>query len=178
MMRMIWVGVFAVLALTGCSSEASNSSSEASAPATSATSSTTARAATTASSVPARPSDAADSPPVATPKQSPEPVPEGANSPQLATPPTSPEPLPAPEANVALPPEGTDMPHGEALYLDICQRFLPAIDALESTGAASREQSVVGMRGKMESNPSWSTVSVEDQQEIERGLTAAGNASC
>lgn len=174
MTRMMWVGVFAVLALTGCSSEASNSSSEASTPATSATSSAT----VPASSVPARPSDAADSPTVATPKQSPEPVPEGANSPQLATPPTSHEPMPAPAANVALPPEGTDMPHGEALYLDICQRFLPAIDALESTGAASREQSVVGMRGKMESNPSWSTVSVEDQQEIVRGLSAAGNGSC
>ncbi|MET4047621.1 hypothetical protein BJD99_19625 [Rhodococcus sp. 1163] len=176
MMRMMWVGVLSILALTGCSSEAPNSSSEASAPATSATSSATAPA----SSAPAGPSTAAEAPPLATPPRSPEPLPEdvGADLPPVATPLGSPEPMPAPEANVALPPEGTDMPHGEALYLDICQRFLPAIDALESTGAASREQSVVGMRGKMESNPSWSTVSVEDQQEIVRGLSAAGNGSC
>ncbi|ORI24347.1 hypothetical protein [Rhodococcus sp. 1168] len=176
MMRMMWLGVLSVLVLTGCSSEASNSSSEASAPATSAKSSATAPA----SSVPVRPSAAADAPTLATPPPSLEPLPEDARAdpPPVATPRGSPEPMPAPEANVALPPEGTDMPHGEALYLDICQRFLPAIDALESTGAASREQSVVGMRGKMESNPSWSTVSVEDQQEIERGLSAAGNGSC
>lgn len=176
MMRMMWLGVLSVLVLTGCSSEASNSSSEASAPATSAKSSATAPA----SSVPVRPSAAADAPTLATPPPSLEPLPEDARAdpPPVATQPKSPEPMPAPEANVALPPEGTDMPHGEALYLDICERFLPAIDALESTGAASREQSVVGMRGKMESNPSWSTVSVEDQQEIVRGLSAAGNGSC
>lgn len=73
---------------------------------------------------------------------------------------------------------GADMPHGEQLYAETCQQFIAVIDGLAATGASSREQSATGLAHQLQSNPSWSTLPPEDQQEILRGLSAAGTGNC
>nr|WP_296764865.1 hypothetical protein [Rhodococcus sp. (in: high G+C Gram-positive bacteria)] len=73
---------------------------------------------------------------------------------------------------------GADMPHGEELYAETCQQFIAVIDGLAATGASTREQSATGLANQLQSNPSWSTLPPEDQQEILRGLSAAGTGNC
>ncbi|RRQ27822.1 hypothetical protein DK926_10575 [Rhodococcus sp. Eu-32] len=157
MKRVVWVFAAAVLVLAGCGQETTDSGAQ---PSTSATAA--------AASMTAQPTTAAE--PSAEPPEAPE---ESVDSDQAETPPV---PVPAPE----LPADSTsdDMPHGEQLYLETCARFKTAIDAVALTGAASRDQSVTGLRDKLQEGPSWSTLSADDQQQILRGLDAAGRGTC
>ncbi|MDJ0394740.1 hypothetical protein QMK17_15555 [Rhodococcus sp. G-MC3] len=75
-------------------------------------------------------------------------------------------------------PGGTDKPHGEQLYAETCQQFITVIDGVAATGVSSREQSATGLAAQLQGNPSWSTLPPADQQEILRGLTAAGKGMC
>lgn len=70
------------------------------------------------------------------------------------------------------------MPTGEALYQQICQQFLPAIDALAETGVSDRAASVAGLRAEITGADTWPTVPPADQTEILRGLDAAGAGQC
>lgn len=161
MTRMTFAGVLLALALTGCGSQGST---EDAAPTT--TSATPTSSVATAVEPPA----SASAPPLV---QS-----EAAETPAGAEPEVA---DPVPPADL-VPPVGTggasDMPHGEQLYSETCQNFITAIDALAAAGASTREQSANGISARLQSNPSWSTLAAEDQQEILRGLDAAGKGSC
>lgn len=158
MKRVVWVFAAAVLVLAGCGQETTDSGAQ---PSTSAT-------AAAASTTTAQPATAAE-PSTELPEASEAPV----DSDQAETPPV---PVPAPE--LPADPTADDMPHGEQLYLETCARFKTAIDAVVLTGAASRDQSVTGLRDKLQEGPSWSTLSADDQQQILRGLDAAGRGTC
>lgn len=107
---------------------------------------------------------------------SPTPVPpapsEAASTPEAVAPPQSPEPAPLDIET------GSNRPTGEQLYLETCQQFVTAIDALAATGVTTREQAADGISAQLQANPSWSTVPPADQQDMLRGLDAAGNGSC
>ncbi|OZD84791.1 hypothetical protein CH273_06165 [Rhodococcus sp. 05-339-2] len=94
----------------------------------------------------------------------------------------SPEPAPAselpPAAEPAAPTDATSGVTGEALYQQTCTQFLPSIDALEQTGISDRAKSVEGLRSEMTTAPSWNDVPPGDQNEILRGLDAAGAGQC
>ena len=94
----------------------------------------------------------------------------------------SPEPAPAselpPAAEPAAPTDATSGVTGEALYQQTCTQFLPSIDALEQTGISDRAASVEGLRNEMTTAPSWNDVPPGDQNEILRGLDAAGAGEC
>lgn len=94
----------------------------------------------------------------------------------------SPEPAPAselpPAAEPAAPTDATSGVTGEALYQQTCTQFLPSIDALEQTGISDRAKSVEGLRNEMTTAPSWNDVPPGDQNEILRGLDAAGAGQC
>jgi hypothetical protein len=152
MKRTIVAGAVVVLALAGCSSDDQPSAAP-SAPSTSTTTVTPA------------PSTTAESPPAA-PAESvvPETTPADA-------PPPAPVQLPIDQG------DGSNRPTGEQLYVETCQQFLAAIDALAVTGAP-RDVTVQGISAQLQANPSWSTVPPEDQQQMLRGLDAAGLGSC
>ncbi|MFC8179299.1 hypothetical protein ACFULT_10520 [Rhodococcus sp. NPDC057297] len=152
MKRTIVAGAVVVLALAGCSSDDQPSA----APSTPSTSTTT---------VTPAPSTTAESPPAA-PAESvvPETTPADA-------PPPAPVQLPIDQG------DGSNRPTGEQLYVETCQQFLAAIDALAVTGAP-RDVTVQGISAQLQGNPSWSTVPSEDQQQMLRGLDAAGRGSC
>ncbi|WP_141216831.1 hypothetical protein [Rhodococcoides fascians] len=152
MKRTIVAGAVVVLALAGCSSDDQPSAAP-SAPSTSTTTVTPA------------PSTTAESPPAA-PAESvvPETTPADA-------PPPAPLQLPIDQG------DGSNRPTGEQLYVETCQQFLAAIDALAVTGAP-RNVTVDGISAQLQANPSWSTVPPEDQQQMLRGLDAAGLGSC
>lgn len=94
----------------------------------------------------------------------------------------SPEPAPVselpPAAEPAAPTDATSGVTGEALYQQTCTQFLPSIDALEQTGISDRAKSVEGLRSEMTTAPSWNDVPPGDQNEILRGLDAAGAGQC
>ena len=94
----------------------------------------------------------------------------------------APEPAPAseppPAAEPAAPTDATSGVTGEALYQQTCTQFLPSIDALEQTGISDRAASVEGLRTEMTTAPSWNDVPPGDQNEILRGLDAAGAGQC
>ena len=151
MKRMVFVGVVIAAVLAGCSDE----------PSTDDISSTTVTSTQETTSV-----STTVEPPAST----------------SAVPPVSPAPTVESEAaatpDEAQIPTGSDMPHGEQLYTETCEQFISAIDALAATGAVSRQQSADGISAQLQTNPSWSTLPPEDQQEILRGLDAAGRGSC
>lgn len=162
---MVWVGiatvfVLGVLLLGGCSDDPAETTPTAVTEPSTATSTTTAPAQSSAPTSPTVPQPAVPQPAVPEPA-----VPE----PGLSEPGA---PVPAvPEAAI---PAGD----GEQLYLETCERFVTAIDGLVATGVTSREQTATGLADQLQANPSWSTVPPADQQEILRGLEAAGNGSC
>ncbi|MDV8021630.1 hypothetical protein [Rhodococcus sp. IEGM 1330] len=90
--------------------------------------------------------------------------------------PDAPEAPPA--ADPAAPSDATSGVTGEALYQQTCTQFLPSIDALEQTGISDRAKSVEGLRNEMTTAPSWNDVPPGDQNEILRGLDAAGTGQC
>ncbi|MDI9893223.1 hypothetical protein QM797_00650 [Rhodococcus sp. IEGM 1381] len=91
----------------------------------------------------------------------------------------APADTPVPEAPPAAEPEApTSGVTGEALYQQTCTQFLPSIDALEQTGISDRAKSVEGLRTEMTTAPSWNTVPPSDQEQILRGLDAAGTGQC
>lgn len=96
----------------------------------------------------------------------------------------APAPAPAPVSEVppaaepAAPTDATSGVTGEALYQQTCTQFLPSIDALEQTGISDRAASVEGLRTEMTTAPSWNDVPPGDQNEILRGLDAAGAGQC
>lgn len=94
----------------------------------------------------------------------------------------SPEPAPVselpPAAEPPAPTDATSGVTGEALYQQTCTQFLPSIDALEQTGISDRAKSVEGLRNEMTTAPSWNDVPPGDQNEILRGLDAAGAGQC
>ncbi|KZE98817.1 MULTISPECIES: hypothetical protein [unclassified Rhodococcus (in: high G+C Gram-positive bacteria)] len=96
----------------------------------------------------------------------------------------APAPAPAPVSEVppaaepAAPTDATSGVTGEALYQQTCTQFLPSIDALEQTGISDRAASVEGLRTEMTTAPSWNDVPPGDQNEILRGLDAAGTGQC
>ena len=96
----------------------------------------------------------------------------------------APAPAPAPVSEVppaaepAAPTDATSGVTGEALYQQTCTQFLPSIDALEPTGISDRAASVEGLRNEMTTAPSWNDVPPGDQNEILRGLDAAGAGQC
>ncbi|MDV6261068.1 hypothetical protein [Rhodococcoides yunnanense] len=91
----------------------------------------------------------------------------------------APADTPVPEAPPAAEPEApTSGVTGEALYQQTCTQFLPSIDALEQTGISDRAKSVEGLRTEMTTAPSWNTVPLSDQEQILRGLDAAGTGQC
>lgn len=96
----------------------------------------------------------------------------------------APAPAPAPVSEVppaaepAAPTDATSGVTGEALYQQTCTQFLPSIDALEQTGISDRAASVEGLRNEMTTAPSWNDVPPGDQNEILRGLDAAGAGQC
>ncbi len=91
----------------------------------------------------------------------------------------APADTPVPEAPPAAEPEApTSGVTGEALYQQTCTQFMPSIDALEQTGISDRAKSVEGLRTEMTTAPSWNTVPPSDQNEILRGLDAAGTGQC
>lgn len=96
----------------------------------------------------------------------------------------APAPDPAPVSEVppavepAAPTDATSGVTGEALYQQTCTQFLPSIDALEQTGISDRAASVEGLRNEMTNAPSWNDVPPADQNEILRGLDAAGAGQC
>ncbi|KQU55338.1 hypothetical protein ASG84_23240 [Rhodococcus sp. Leaf278] len=91
----------------------------------------------------------------------------------------APADTPVPEAPPAAEPEApTSGVTGEALYQQTCTQFIPSIDALEQTGISDRAKSVEGLRTEMTTAPSWNTVPPADQNEILRGLDAAGAGQC
>lgn len=96
---------------------------------------------------------------------------DAAETPEAVVPPAQSEP-----PVVDTPP--SNRPTGEQLYAETCQQFITAIDALAATGAASREQAATGISDQLRANPSWSTLPPADQQEMLRGLDAAGRGSC
>ncbi|WP_037188081.1 hypothetical protein [Rhodococcus sp. 114MFTsu3.1] len=155
MKRTIVTGAVLMLALAGCGSDEQSSA----APSTSSTSTTV------TVTVTAAPSTTAEPPPAA-PAESfvPETTPADA-------PPPAPVQLPIDQG------DGSNRPTGEQLYVETCQQFLAAIDALAVTGAP-RNVTVDGISAQLQANPSWSTVPPEDQQQMLRGLDAAGLGSC
>ncbi|MBY6410743.1 hypothetical protein HQ346_04280 [Rhodococcus sp. BP-252] len=157
MKRVVWVFAAAVLVLAGCGQETTDSGVQPSTSATAAAASTT-----------AQPTTAAE-PSTELPEASEAPI----DSDQAET-----LPVPAPAPELPADPTSDDMPHGEQLYLETCARFKTAIDAVALTGAASRDQSVTGLRDKLQEGPSWSTLSADGQQQILRGLDAAGRGTC
>ncbi|OZD14799.1 MULTISPECIES: hypothetical protein [Nocardiaceae] len=158
MKRTIVTGAVLMLALAGCGSDEQSSA----APSTPSTSTTTVTVTVT---VTAAPSTTAEPPPAA-PAESfvPETTPADA-------PPPAPVQLPIDQG------DGSNRPTGEQLYVETCQQFLAAIDALAVTGAP-RNVTVDGISAQLQANPSWSTVPPEDQQQMLRGLDAAGLGSC
>ncbi len=157
---MALTGILVVLVVAGCGSESTDTLPQ---PSTS-TSAVVAGSSSVATAI--APPGLPESP--AAPVES-----AAAGTPETRNPGAAPKNETAPAAGV-----DADMPHGEDLYLETCQRFITAIDAVAKSGAASREQSVTGMSGQLQSNPSWSTFSPEDQQQMLRGIEAAGNGSC
>ncbi|MFI8568605.1 hypothetical protein ACIGGF_18815 [Rhodococcus sp. NPDC078407] len=103
------------------------------------------------------------------------PAPAPADTPVPETPPAA---DPADPADPAVPQAPTSGVTGEALYQQTCTQFLPSIDALEQTGISDRAKSVEGLRSEMTTAPSWNTVPPGDQNEILRGLDAAGAGQC
>lgn len=160
MKRTALTGILVVLVVAGCGSESTDTAVR---PSTS-----------TSEAVPGSSSVATAIAPPGLPETPAAPVESAA-----ADTPETRDPGPAP-INEPAPPVGTDadMPHGEDLYVETCQRFVTAIDAIAKSGAASREQSVTGMSGQLQSNPRWSTFSPEDQQQMLRGIEAAGKSRC
>ncbi|WP_094727917.1 hypothetical protein [Rhodococcus sp. RS1C4] len=151
MKRTIVTGAVLMLALAGCGSDEQPSAAP-STPSTSTT--TTAAPSTTAESMPAAPAESV----------APETTPADA-------PPPAPVQLPIDQG------DGSNRPTGEQLYVETCQQFLAAIDALAVTGAP-RNVTVDGISAQLQANPSWSAVPPEDQQQMLRGLDAAGLGSC
>lgn len=78
---------------------------------------------------------------------------------------------PEPQATVGESPEAN-------LYLETCEQFIAAIDGVAATGAVTREQAASGIADQLQSNANWSTIPADDQQEMLRGLSAAGNGVC
>ncbi|WP_072802814.1 hypothetical protein [Rhodococcoides yunnanense] len=174
MKRIVLAAAFAVLVLGGCGTDSSNTAGETSqqTPEAAVSAATTAP---TAAPAPATPQS------VATAARPPEPASASntAESAAARTPPLVVPELPTePGAELGLPEPGADMPHGEELYAETCNRFVAVIDALAASGAATRQESVAGMAAQMQANASWPTLSTEDQQTILRGLDAAGGGSC
>ena len=85
---------------------------------------------------------------------------------------------PPPAAEPAAPTDATSGVTGEALYRQTCTQFMPSIDALEQTGISDRAKSVEGLRTEMTTAQSWNDVPPSDQEQILRGLDAAGAGQC
>ena len=154
------LGLIVAVSMAGCGDDASSASSAgaSSAGATSDGASTTSAAAAS-TTVPAGTT----------------PAPAPADTPVPETPPVA---EPADPADPAIPEAPTSGVTGEALYQQTCTQFLPSIDALEQTGISDRAKSVEGLRSEMTTAPSWNTVPPGDQNEILRGLDAAGSGQC
>lgn len=144
------LGLIVAVSVAGCGNDASTEEA-----------STTSAAATTTSAV------ASTTVPTSTTVESPAPAPAPA--------PVSEVP---PAAEPAAPTDATSGVTGEALYQQTCTQFLPSIDALEQTGISDRAASVEGLRTEMTTAPSWNDVPPGDQNEILRGLDAAGAGQC
>ncbi|MDV6304759.1 hypothetical protein R3P93_19525 [Rhodococcus cerastii] len=144
------LGLIVAVSVAGCSND--TSSEEAS---------STPAAATTTSAV------ASTTVPTSTTVEAPAPAPDPA--PVSAVPPA---------VEPAAPTDATSGVTGEALYQQTCTQFLPSIDALEQTGISDRAASVEGLRTEMTTAPSWNDVPPGDQNEILRGLDAAGAGQC
>ncbi|MDV8058232.1 hypothetical protein [Rhodococcus sp. IEGM 1343] len=144
------LGLIVAVSVAGCGSDASTEEA-----------SSTSAAATTTSAV------ASTTAPTSTTVESPAPAPAPA--------PVSEVP---PAAEPAAPTDATSGVTGEALYQQTCTQFLPSIDALEQTGISDRAASVEGLRTEMTTAPSWNDVPPGDQNEILRGLDAAGTGQC
>ncbi|OZE40026.1 MULTISPECIES: hypothetical protein [unclassified Rhodococcus (in: high G+C Gram-positive bacteria)] len=144
------LGLIVAVSVAGCGNEASTEEA-----------SSTSAAATTTSAV------ASTTVPTSTTVESPAPAPAPA--------PVSEVP---PAAEPAAPTDATSGVTGEALYQQTCTQFLPSIDALEQTGISDRAASVEGLRTEMTTAPSWNDVPPGDQNEILRGLDAAGAGQC
>ena len=144
------LGLIVAVSVAGCGNEASTEEA-----------SSTSAAATTTSAV------ASTTVPTSTTVESPAPAPAPA--------PVSEVP---PAAEPATPTDATSGVTGEALYQQTCTQFLPSIDALEQTGISDRAASVEGLRTEMTTAPSWNDVPPGDQNEILRGLDAAGAGQC
>ncbi|OZF47983.1 hypothetical protein [Rhodococcus sp. 14-1411-2a] len=144
------LGLIVAVSVAGCGNEASTEEA-----------SSTSATATTTSAV------ASTTVPTSTTVESPAPAPAPA--------PVSEVP---PAAEPAAPTDATSGVTGEALYQQTCTQFLPSIDALEQTGISDRAASVEGLRTEMTTAPSWNDVPPGDQNEILRGLDAAGAGQC
>ncbi|MGA9872060.1 MAG: hypothetical protein WBQ44_13070 [Rhodococcus sp. (in: high G+C Gram-positive bacteria)] len=172
MKRIAIAGVLIVITLAGCSTDSTENaapsvevttSPQTSSPQTSSphtTSPQTTSPQTTSSVVIADPTPV---PPVAS---------EAAATPEAVVPEVPLNPPPAEST------EAPTRPTGEQLYLETCQQFITAIDALAATGVTSRAQASAGIGDRLQTNPSWSTLPADDQQQILRGLDAAENSSC
>jgi cytochrome c5 len=146
------LGLIVAVSIAGCSSDPSTEEAST----TSAAATTTSAASTT---VPA--STTVDSP---APAPAPAPAAEAPDAPPAAEP--------------AAPSDATSGVTGEALYQQTCTQFMTSIDALEQTGISDRATSVEGLRNEMTTAPSWNDVPPSDQNEILRGLDAAGAGQC
>lgn len=146
------LGLIVAVSVAGCGNEASTEEA-----------SSTSAAATTTSAV------ASTTVPTSTTVESPAPAPAPAPAPVSEVPPA---------AEPAAPTDATSGVTGEALYQQTCTQFLPSIDALEQTGISDRAASVEGLRTEMTTAPSWNDVPPGDQNEILRGLDAAGAGQC
>lgn len=149
MNRRVWAGITVVAVLSGCSGD----------PAESATPTSTSPPTTTTTLTPT---------PSAT-----TPLPTTSPDAPLVEEPPAPVAIPAPIPEAAVE-ETPDV----NLYLETCEQFIAAIDGLAATGAVTREQAATGIADRLQSNPEWATIPAEDQPEILRGLTAAGNGAC
>ncbi|OZD05109.1 hypothetical protein CH275_12115 [Rhodococcus sp. 06-235-1A] len=143
------LGLIVAVSVAGCSND----------PSTEEASSTTVAATTTAASTTVSPTPTTDAP-----------------APADSAPAEAPEAPPA--ADPAAPSDATSGVTGEALYQQTCTQFMPSIDALEQTGISDRAKSVEGLRTEMTTAPSWNTVPPSDQEQILRGLDAAGAGQC
>lgn len=158
MKRTVLVGALVFVTMTACGTAGSSNSTATPTPTT--TTAQTSSVATAAAPDPAPPQAAPESRAAETPE---------------AVVPEEPVSSPIPGADITVNP---DMPHGEQLYAETCQQFVTAIDALAATGAVGREQAATGISDRLQGNPSWSTLPADDQQQILRGLAAAGAGSC
>ncbi|AYJ47175.1 hypothetical protein [Rhodococcus sp. P1Y] len=153
MKRMLCAGVLAIVVLAGCSDDDPG-------------------LAPPASTTPVQTSSVAAAVEPASPTPAPPVESEAAGTQDAVAPPEAPTPDPID------PVLGSDRPTGEQLYVETCQQFVTAIDALAATGLTSREQAADGISAQLQANPSWTTVPPEDQQQMLRGLDAAGIGRC